>query len=136
MARPGGKTAAKFIDLPFPPRDFLPTVCVSGFFVFPKTAPTDFGINEETSMNGLQPAATNRVSSRVEADIEQMKTLTLHVDNIADRIIRHARALGYYQPTPETASVAPTPVITTLADALQALSRAVDYCSGSLNVFE
>lgn len=88
-------------------------------------------------MNGVgQQAATNRVASRIEADVEQMKTMVLHVDSITDRIIRHARSLGYYQPTPQPETTAPTPVVTTLADALQALTRAIDHCSGSLNVFE
>lgn len=88
-------------------------------------------------MNAIGQAGTaNRPASRIEADIEQVKTLTLLVDNMIDRIIRHARALGYYQPTPDAATQAPTPVVTTLADALQALTRSVDHCSGSLNVFE
>lgn len=74
--------------------------------------------------------------SRIEADVERVKSMTAQVDRITDRIIRHARALGYYEPLPATGAAAPTPVITSLADSLQALDRALDHCSGSLNVFE
>lgn len=78
----------------------------------------------------------DRPASRIENDVQSIKTMTNHVENITDRIIRHARSLGYYEPTPQPATAAPTPVVSTLSDALQALARAVDHCSDSLNVFE
>ena len=88
-------------------------------------------------MNSIgQQTVTNRVASRIDADIDQLKILTLSVDNVTESIIRHARALGYYQPTPEPGASAPTPIVTTLADVLQALTRAIEHCSGSLKVFE
>ena len=77
----------------------------------------------------------DRPVSRIENDVEQLKRFGERVDSINDRVIRHARALGYYEPTPATGQ-APTPVITTLADALQALEYALERCSGSLNVFD
>lgn len=74
--------------------------------------------------------------SRIEQSVEQVKAMALDVDRSTDRIIRHARALGYYEPTPEKAQSAPTPVITTLADALQALSYTIERNHAALNVFD
>lgn len=74
--------------------------------------------------------------SRIENDVETIKRMAGRVEMIRERVIRHARALGYYEPTPEAKVAAPTPVITTLADALQSLDREIDHCSGSLNVFD
>jgi hypothetical protein len=85
---------------------------------------------------GSTGQAANAVASRIESDTEAVKTMVSHVDIISERIVRHARSLGYYQPTPDVKVSAPSPVITTLADALQALNRAIDNCSGSLNVFD
>lgn len=76
------------------------------------------------------------VTSRIENDIEAVKGLKNRVDAITDRIIRHARALGYYEPQPEQAGGVPMPVITTLADAIRDLDRVIDRASGSLNVFD
>ena len=81
-----------------------------------------------------QPA-NSVAGSRIEQNVEQVKEMALALDRSTDRIIRHARALGYYEPTPEKQS-APTPVITTMADALQALNYAIDRNSGALNVFD
>lgn len=78
----------------------------------------------------------NTAASRIENDVEALKRMVGRVEVIMERTIRHARALGYYQPQPEDAKIAPTPVITTLADALQALDRAIDNASGALNVYD
>lgn len=77
-----------------------------------------------------------RSNSRIENDVETLKTLTRHVEITTERIIRHARSLGYFEPPADPKTQAPTPVVTTLADALQTLGRAIDHCSGSLNVFD
>lgn len=74
--------------------------------------------------------------SRIETDVETVKAMIDRLESTTARIVRHARVLGYYEPTPGPAVSAPTPVITTMADALQALGRAIDHCSGSLNVFD
>lgn len=90
-------------------------------------------------MNGNQlgvQAQAARSPSRIENDVEVLKNLTGRIEMTTERIIRHARSLGYYEPTPDAKTQAPTPVITTLADALGALDRALDHCSGSLNVFD
>jgi hypothetical protein len=81
----------------------------------------------------------DRPASRIEHDVEVLKTLTGKVEHTTQRIIHHARALGYFEPPSDAkaqAPTTPTPVITTLADAIQALDRAIDHCSGSLNVFD
>lgn len=83
-----------------------------------------------------QTGANARSASRIESDVETLKNLTSSVETTTERIIRHARALGYYEPTPESKGQAPEPVIMSLANALQALGRAIDHCSGSLNVFD
>jgi hypothetical protein len=80
--------------------------------------------------------AKDRPVSRIENDTDQLKRMVDRVENITNRVVGHARALGYFQPTPPEKSVAPTPVVTSLADALNALDRAIDTCSGSLNVFD
>jgi hypothetical protein len=83
-----------------------------------------------------QTAEAPRPASRIENDVEQVKVLSGRVDAITDRIIRHARALGYFEPTPDMKVAAPTEVITTLADALRELDRKIDRAGGSLNVFD
>jgi hypothetical protein len=88
-------------------------------------------LNTQSAANAIQEA-----NSRIDADIESVRSMAARIERTTERIIRHARALGYYQPTPETKTDAPTPVITTLADALSAMDRAIDHCSGSLNVFD
>jgi hypothetical protein len=91
---------------------------------------------EYGSGGAIGQAATARTMSRIESDVELVKSMTEQVEFMMDQIIRHARTLGYFEPTPtKEATVAPIPVITTLADALQRLSRVIDSCSGSLNVF-
>jgi hypothetical protein len=82
-----------------------------------------------------QPEA--RDMSRIENDVEQLKRFADRADSITLRILRHARSLGYFEPQPGDAKVsAPMPVVTTMADAIQQLDRALDHCSGSLNVFD
>jgi hypothetical protein len=85
-----------------------------------------------------QAAEAPRPASRIENDVEVVKALSCRVEAIADLIIRHARALGYFEPTPDQnlKMSTPTPVITTLADALRELDRTIDRASGSLNAFE
>jgi hypothetical protein len=74
--------------------------------------------------------------SRIENDIEALKKITSIVESTTDRIMRHARSLGYFEPPKDSANALPSAVIMTLADAIHALDRAVDHCSGSLNVFD
>lgn len=80
--------------------------------------------------------SADRPASRIDNDVNTLKNVVERVETITHRIIRHARTLGYFEPPKDAAVSAPTPVVTTLADALTALDRAVDHCSGSLNVFD
>lgn len=82
------------------------------------------------------PAGANRPCTRIESDVESLKNLIVVVESTTERIIGHARVLGYFQPPSDAKVSAPTPVVTTLADAVQALARAIDHCSGALNVFD
>jgi hypothetical protein len=90
----------------------------------------------EAGSNQATNPKLNAQASRIEHDVELLKTLIGTVERTTERVVHHARALGYFEPSPEAKTQAPTPVITTLADALQALTRAIDHCSGSLNVFD
>ena len=81
-------------------------------------------------------AAENRVASRIEQDVEQVKSMTERVHRTRERVVRHARALGYFEPPADAKVSAPTPVITTMADALRELDQAIEHCSGALNVFD
>ena len=82
-------------------------------------------------------ATSCQAASRIENDTETVRRMTDRIESTTRHIIRHARALGYYEPTPEMGKAqAPTAVVATLADALNALDRAIDCNSGSLNVFD
>lgn len=83
-----------------------------------------------------QGQAVDRPMSRIDNDTETLKRLTERVEGTTMRIIRHARSMGYFEPPKDTGASTPMPVITTLADALNALDRAIDHCSGALNVFD
>lgn len=88
-------------------------------------------------LNGNQGAATAaRSLSRIESDVESLKSMTNNIEIITERIMRHARSLGYFEPPNDPKVSAPTPVITTLADAMLALERAINHCACSLNVFD
>lgn len=95
-------------------------------------------LNTNNQGAGLASAQNSaRSMSRIESDVENLRNMTSRVEMITERIVRHARSLGYFEPPGNKDQVAgPTPVITTLADALQVLDRALDHASGSLNVFD
>lgn len=88
-------------------------------------------------MNSRLAETPDRPVSRIHSDVEEVKKLTTRIETITERIIRHSQALGYFEPPPlNPATSTPTPVITNLANALQALDRAVDAACGALNVFD
>ncbi len=88
------------------------------------------------SENGASQVKQDRPMSRIENDVETIKRMTERVQDITSRVVRHARSLGYFEPPSKGETSVPTPVTTTLADAITALDRAIDGASGSLNVFE
>lgn len=93
-----------------------------------------------TGSGGVGAGASNtlkgdRSPSRIENDTETVKMMVARVEAVTGRIVRHARSLGYFEPPPASGATV-APVITTLADALGALDRVLDECSGSLNVFD
>lgn len=90
----------------------------------------------QDKVNAAPSQSTDRPMSRIESDVEQVKSMTEHVELVTSRIMRHARSLGYFEPPSDAKAGAPMPVVTTLADALQTLMRAIDRASGSLNVFD
>jgi phage-related protein len=87
---------------------------------------------------GLGQTPINTTMNRIENDIETIKRITMRLESIHDRIMRNARVLGYFDSPKDIGSGAstPTPVVSTLADAINALDRAVDNASGALNVFD
>jgi hypothetical protein len=78
---------------------------------------------------------TGSTMSRIENDVETVKRMTTVAQSVTERIIRHTRALGYFEPPSDPKASGPAAVVSTLADALVELDRALDHCSGSLNVF-
>jgi len=95
---------------------------------------TTMGIaNQGIAANAPPP---NKVMSRIDHDIERVKELTRRVNGTTERILMHARSIGYWSDPPSDKINQPAAVITTLFDALQELERAVDANSGSLNVFD
>lgn len=74
--------------------------------------------------------------SRIDGDIANVQKMVQMVRNCEQRIVRHARTLGYYQPQPESAATKPTPVSSTMADALADMERAIEGLSDSLNLFD
>lgn len=80
--------------------------------------------------------ATERAMSRIDNDVTTLKGMIERVEVITSRVVRHTRTLGYFEPPSDAKAEGPQPVITTLADAINALDRALDHCSGSLNVFD
>ena len=74
-------------------------------------------------------------ASRIDQAIEVVGSITRTLENSTQRIVMHARSLGYYEP-PKDAQAAPTAVVTTLSDALDELARAVTRNSDALNLFD
>jgi hypothetical protein len=75
--------------------------------------------------------------SRIHTDIQRLRDMVDRVQSSKNRVMIHARALGYFQDVPtklENAQIAK--ISTTLADVLTDLDRALDELSGSLNVFD
>lgn len=85
---------------------------------------------------GSVVGVSNRPASRIDQDIERIKGFTSHIMNSTTRVTMHARSMGYFEPSSDVKASAPQPVVTTLADALAELGRAIDHHSGSLNVFD
>lgn len=85
---------------------------------------------------GTENKAVATERSRIENDVEAVKRMKDRMEDTTQRIIRHARSMGYYEPTPEAKIQAPAAVITTMSDALRELDRAINSCSDSLNVFD
>lgn len=89
--------------------------------------------NYAPSQLGAQAANTSM--SRIENNVEDLKRFVTRVRTTEDRIMRHARALGYYVDTPG-APGSISPVGATLADAIQDLDMALERVACALNVFD
>lgn len=81
-------------------------------------------------------SAVNRPLTRIENNVEQLKAQTERINNVTERIMRHATALGYFGPPKADAANSLSPVVSNLSDALVELERAVDHLGGSMNLFE
>lgn len=75
-------------------------------------------------------------ASRLDNDIERIATLTRRISMTTERILQHARVLGYFQNQPETTGKPPIPISRTLQDVLNDLENAVDSNSATLNIFD
>jgi hypothetical protein len=77
----------------------------------------------------------NSARSRIDNDISRVQEMANIVGLSTERIVGHARRLGYFEPPP-TEGKSVEPVISTLDDALNDLYRRIQTLSGSLNVFD
>lgn len=82
-------------------------------------------------------AQANQSSSRIELQTRGVQEMVGRVQSAQGRVLRHARALGYFQDTPPAqGSAKPTPISITMSDALSDLDRALDELAACLNVFD
>ena len=91
----------------------------------------DYGSNLQQA--GQQ--GTDKIS-RIQADTSALLTMVQRLKACEARVARHAMSLGYFQATPETGNAKPTPVSTTMVDALADMDRAIDSLSGALTLFD
>lgn len=73
--------------------------------------------------------------SRIDHAIEAVGGMTRTVERTTERIVSHARSLGYFEP-PKDGQATPSAVVTTLSDALLELERAIQRNSDALNLFD
>lgn len=85
-----------------------------------------------------QLARTTEQGSRIDNDAAQLRTLAERVHTTRTRVMRHAKSLGYWAPTPEPGQETNklAPVSSTLQDGIRDLEKAVEELSGALNVFD
>jgi uncharacterized protein YdeI (YjbR/CyaY-like superfamily) len=82
------------------------------------------------------PGETERPMSRVDNDVQRLRDTAENLRGTLNRLMRHAKTLGYWSPVPETASNKLASVPTTLHDAIEDLQRAEKELSAALNVFD
>jgi hypothetical protein len=89
----------------------------------------EYAQNAVSSLN--QTAA-----SRIQSDTKKLQDFAMRIKQAESRIVSHARAMGYYEPQPESVGTKPTPISISMLDAISDLDRAIDSLSGSLNLFD
>lgn len=91
----------------------------------------------DASLGQQASAKTTKTATRIEGQVENVKALTRRIVRITDTNIEHAHQLGFFSPPPSNGSIAgaPTPVISSLDDALRELTMAVDNLDGSMNLY-
>lgn len=82
-------------------------------------------------------ASTGAAGSRIQSDIRRLQELVGRVVMSRERVVAHARALGYFADTPAPPlSSKVSAISTTLGDVIGDLDRELDTLSGALNVFD
>jgi hypothetical protein len=76
----------------------------------------------------------NKVASRIESQTESLKGAADRISRLTATNVLHARQLGFFEP-PKDAGQAPSPVVTTLEDAINQIHREIDSLEGSMNLF-
>lgn len=89
-----------------------------------------------TSANALRPSTADRPLNRIESNIETLKDQANRLEAMAESIAAHARSLGYFELSSNAKGESPTPVVTTMSDAIMAVQRAVDHCVSALGLFD
>lgn len=85
---------------------------------------------------GIATNAIGKTASRIESQIETVKILTQRISRITNINIEHAHQLGFYSPpAPMPSANTPTPVVSSLVDAITDLDQAVEHLDESMNLF-
>lgn len=97
----------------------------------------------DTSPNALRGSTqVDKPPSRIRNLTESVKMQTDRVRAATQRVVAHAHSLGFFDPPkvfdpPKTdAGVGPTPIITSLEDAIREHDRAIDELAAALNLFD
>lgn len=80
--------------------------------------------------------AMDRPMTRIEVQIETLKSLSNRIQRLTNDNIMHAHQLGFFAPNgPEKDPPTPIPVTTSLDDAIRELTMSVEKLDNSMGLF-
>ena len=94
------------------------------------------GQTKATYQNQVGAGPSTEKISRIQNDTQTLLGMVQRVRAIETHIVKHAMALGYYQPQPESGGTKPQAVSTSMTDAIGDMNEALDAVSASLTLFE
>lgn len=83
------------------------------------------------SLNKISDAPMTRIDSQ----IEQLKGMADRLARLTATNVHHARQLGFFEPPKKEPGEIPTPVVSSMEDAINQLQREIDHLDGSMNLF-